>query len=124
MRGLHRFIGKFCTVSTLQINFRFKEEQMFDYFSGILEEVDEHGLLLRHATTRCLNYIFMQHVVSVSEEQVLYEDNPEDAEAIKEYREKKPQAAARTVLPAQNISFLKPEALADLAEKARQSFGK
>ena len=41
MNSLKQFIGKPCTISVVQINYRFKEEQMFDYFMGIVEEFDD-----------------------------------------------------------------------------------
>jgi hypothetical protein len=71
------FKGKACTITTVQVNFRFKAEQMTDYFSGVIEQIDEHGIWLVHAITGLRSYILFPHIVSVTEEQILYEDNPE-----------------------------------------------
>lgn len=117
------FIGKPCTVSTLQINFRFKEEQMMDYFMGIIDSIDEHGILMTHPVTKCKNYIFLQYVVGIAEEQVLYEDNPEHAKIIDEYRKEKPITAPKRTITTES-QFINPTAMADIAKKAKEAFSK
>jgi hypothetical protein len=124
MKDFHKyFIGKACTITTLQINYRFKEEQMMDYFMGIIDDIDEHGILMTHPVTKCKNYIFFPHIVSISEEQYLSEDNPEYAKIIEEYRKEKPLTAARTVVTAEPKSkpspFVDIKAMADIAKKVR-----
>lgn len=118
------FVGKICTISTVQINFRFKEEQMMDYFMGFVERVDEHGIWLIHTITKCRSYILLPHLVSITEEQVLYEDNPEHAKIIQEYRKEKPLTAAKRVVSEQpkETAFINPAALAEIAKQAKQAF--
>ena len=117
------FIGKPCTVTTLQINFRFKEEQMMDYFMGIIDDIDEHGILMTHPITKCKNYIFFPHIVSIAEEQVLYEDNPEHAKIIEEYRKETPLTAPKRTITAES-QFVNPAAMANIAKKAKEAFSK
>lgn len=110
---LDYFINKVCTITTLQINFRFKEEQMMDYSMGRIESINENGILLTHLITKCKTYIFFPHIVSISEEQELYEDNPEHAKIIAEYKQKKPEKK-------ESSPFINPTALAELAKKAKE----
>jgi hypothetical protein len=119
------FVGKAVTITTVQINFRFKEEAMADYFSGILEIIDEKGLWLLHLATKSRTFILYSYVVSITEEQMLFEDNPVDAKIIEEYRKEKPLTAAKHVIPpkfVQETSFVNPAALAEIAKKAKQAF--
>lgn len=117
------FINKVCTVATVQINFRYNVEQMLDYFSGVIEEIDEHGILMYHPLTKCKNYILLEHVVSISEEQVLYEDDPEQKKIIDEYRKEKPITAAKRTLTAES-NFVNPAAMAEIAKKAKAAISK
>lgn len=107
MEALKYFIGKLCTISTVNINFNFKYEQMLDYFSGIIESIDNDGIIMIHPTTNCKNYIFLQYIVSISEEQVLYADNPEHAKIIEDYKKPKNQ-------------FVNPTVMSDIAKKAKE----
>lgn len=117
------FVGKVCTITTLQINFRFQEEQMMDYFMGIIDSIDDQGILVTHSVTKCKSFIFFPHIVSICEEQVLYEDNPEHKKIIDEYRQEKPLTAPkRTITP--NSTFINPAVMADLAKKAKEAISK
>ena len=118
---LKYFKGKPCTISTVEINFRFKEQQMMDYFMGIVETIDKHGIWIVHPITKCRSYILLSHIVSISEEQVLYEDNPQDAKIIEEYRKEKPITAAQTIIPPES-SFVNPVSLAKIAKDAKEAF--
>ena len=117
---LKYFKGKPCTISTVEINFRFKEQQMMDYFMGIVETIDEHGIWLVHPVTKCRSYIFLTHIVSIAEEQILYEDNPADAKIIDDYRKEKPITAAKTTIPTDQ--FINPASLAKIAKDAKEAF--
>lgn len=116
--SLKHFVGKPCTVTTIAINYRFNPEQMNDYFMGMIESIDDHGILMYHASTKCKNYIFFPHIVSITEEQLLFEDNPEHAKIIEEYRKEKPITAAKTALTEQS-KFINPSALAELAQRIK-----
>ena len=122
MPTLQDLIGKICTVSTVEVNFRFKPEQMMDYFMGTLEAVDDEFLWLRHPQTKCLSGISRRYLVNIAEEQVLYENVPEHAKIIEEYRQEKPITATKTAIP--SSQFVNPKALAEIAKKAKESFKK
>jgi len=121
------FVGKAVTITTVQINFRFKEEAMADYFHGILEIIDEKGMWLLHPITKTRTFVLYTYIVSVSEEQMLFEDDPEHAKLIEEYRKEKPLTAAKhAVPPTPQIKepFVNPAALAEMAKKAQQAVAK
>lgn len=123
---LKYFIGKACTITTVQINFRFKEEAMMDYFMGFVENVDDKGMWLVHPMTNCRSYILFPHIVSITEEQMLFEDNPEHAKIIAEYRKEKPLTAVKRAVPSMKMQeaspLVNPAALAEMAKKAKQAF--
>lgn len=98
---LEYFVGKPCTITTVAINWRFNSEPMMDYFMGVVEKIDVKGILVTHPQTGCKNYIFLKHIVSISEEQVFYDNNPEHKKIIEEYKEKNPEKAAKTMIPAE-----------------------
>lgn len=86
---LQHFVGKVCTVFTGPINRGFEERQAIDYFVGVVEGIDETGILTYHPITKCKNYFFLHGVLGISEEQTLDPDNPEHAQMIEEFRKKK-----------------------------------
>lgn len=122
MPNLQDLLNKVVTISTVEVNFRFKPEQMMDYFMGILEAIDDEFLWLRHPQTKCLSGIARKYIVNIAEEQVLYEDNPEHAKLIQEYRQEKPITAPKLTIP--TSQFVNPKALAEIAKKAKESFKK
>lgn len=99
LKNLEYFVGKICTIFTVQINFRYKEEAMMAYFMGYVDSVDTSGIIITHPQTKCRSFIPLQHLVAISEEQTLYDDNPEDAKLIEEYRQKNPITAEKLAIP-------------------------
>jgi hypothetical protein len=97
---LKYFVGKSCSIAVPAINWRYNVEPMMDYFLGVVEKIDEDGIVLLSKLTNAKSYIFLKHVISIHEEPVLYENNPEHKKIIDEYRDKNPQMAAKTVMPA------------------------
>ena len=89
---------------------------------GTLEAVDDEFLWLRHPQTKCLSVIARKYMVNIAEEQVLYEDNPQHAKIIEEYRQEKPITAPKLAIPPSQ--FVNPKALAELAKKAKESLKK
>ena len=137
MSDLDYFVGKPCTVTTVAINFRFNVEPMMEFFMGIVEKIDKKGILMTSTHTGCKNYIRMKHVVSISDEPVLYEDNPEHKKIIDEYRKTNPITAAKTKMPEPAVApivtpppipappkFVDPKSLAKMAQKAKEVYGK
>ena len=132
---LNYFVGKPCTIATVAINFRYNVEPMMEHFMGVIEKVDDDGILLISPHSQCKSFIFLKHVVSVSEEPVLYEDNPEHKKIIDEYRQKNPITAVKTKIPPAPAQlpvvppppppkYLDPRSMAKLAKKGKEVFGK
>ena len=92
MYQLKQFIGKVCTIYVTPTNRIFTDQQFVDYFVGIVESVDGAGnLITKHPTTGCLNFFFVNQIIAVCEEQLIY---PEDEE-----QEKKILDAIPTISP-------------------------
>ncbi len=118
-----KYEGKVCTISTVQINFRFKEEQMMDYYMGTVEKITDKFVIITHPQTKCETLIRWKYIVAIAVEQVLFEENPEHAKVIEEFRKEKPVTAAKTALMPTK-SFVDPKAMAELAKKAQDKYPK
>lgn len=134
---LQYFVGKPCTIFTIEVNFRFKQEQMIDYFHGVIDSIDEHGVFLTHNIAKTKTFIALSYIVGITEEQILYEDNPEHTSIIEEYRKEKPITAAKHVVsvpletpkhivaPKPNFKddspFMNPKAMAELIKKSQEN---
>lgn len=132
---LQYFVGKACTISTIQINFRFKEEQMMDYFMGIVDHIDENCIIITHTITKNKTFIFLKHVVSIAEEQMLDNSVPEHAKIIEEYKKEKtpspsvPSKFTTSGMPRPTNGdatspFVNPKSMAELAKKAQETYKK
>lgn len=95
LEGLDYFVGKICTVFTVQTNRDFKSENpqtfpqpVFHYFVGRVVEVNHRGICMEQWNTpkRLRTFFFMDHIVSISEEEILDPSNPKDREIIEEYK--------------------------------------
>lgn len=87
------FVGKICTILTAPIaKSTLLDAQFADYFTCLIDQLDEDGIWATHPTTGCKNFYSFQHIVGLIEEQVFYENNPEHAEIIRQAKEisKKP----------------------------------
>jgi len=115
--NLNYFIDKYCTITTVQINYRFKYEQMVDYFMGRIDAINENGILVTHPITKCKNYIFLSHIVSIVEEQYT-----EDSEIIEQYKKENHAIKASIPIPKDNTPYVDPKGMAELAKKAREAF--
>lgn len=100
-----------------------------DYFMGIIDNIDGEAIVMTHPITKCKNYIFLRHVVSITEEQILYENNPDHAKIIAEYKKEKPITSEKRTLPAAmpvapskptRARAIDPAALADLAKRMKE----
>lgn len=117
---LNYFVGKYCTISTTQINFRFNPEIMISYFSGFINEIDTAGILMTHHITQKKNFIKWEHVVGIHEEVVLREDDPQAKKIIEQYKKEKPETAAKMAVPPETSQFVNPKQLAEVAKKAKE----
>jgi len=95
MKGLEYFIGKICTIFTVQTNRDFKSENpqtfpqpVFHYFVGRVLEVSPRGIMIEqwNSPKKLRTFFFTEHVVSISEEEILDPSDPRDKEIIDEYK--------------------------------------
>jgi hypothetical protein len=115
LKNLKYFVGKAVTVITTAINRDFDERQKCDYFLGVVESVDELGIMTLHPITGCKNFYFYNQICAISEEQVLHPEKPEDAKLIAELEEKRRGTPVATPEPeAQNSPFIDIDSLSKL----------
>lgn len=93
--NLEYFLGKICTIFTIPTNRDFKSENptsfpqpIFHYFVGKVLEVDSKGVLIQqwNSNKKLKSYFFINHIIGISEEEILDPNNPEDAKFIDEYK--------------------------------------
>lgn len=95
LEGLEYFIGKVCTVFTVPTNRDFKSENphtfpqpVFHYFVGKVLEVGPKGILMEqwNSEKKLRSFFFMDHIVSISEEEILDPSNPKDLKIIEDFK--------------------------------------
>jgi hypothetical protein len=69
-RTLEYFKNKIVTIFVGPINRNFEEKDSINYFVGRLTEVDDNGIWYQHIGNMCMNFVFFNQVVSISEEQI------------------------------------------------------
>jgi hypothetical protein len=88
-------VGRVCTVFTVPTNRDFKSENpqtfpqpVFHYFVGKVIEVNSKGICLEqwNSEKKLRTFFFMDHIVSISEEEILDPSNPKDLQTIEEYK--------------------------------------
>jgi hypothetical protein len=132
MKHLERFVGKVCTVFTVGINRDFKQENpktypkpLYVYFMGAIEFVNEHGIM-QQVTTGLSTFVFMNNVVSISEEEVLDPENENDAEMIKKYKEdaeqikKQYSTQGKDDAQAESSEYLNVDSMSDLSDMVQK----
>jgi len=83
-----RFVGKICTILTTPIaKTNFSDTQFADFFTCVIDNLDEDGVLATHPNTGCKNFYNLTNIIGIVEEQVFYEDNPEHAEIISKIKD-------------------------------------
>lgn len=93
--SLYYFKGKVCSIFTQPINRNFHQEnpksslqQNIIYFVGVIEEVDDNGILMTQLQTGLKNYFFLAGLVAICEEEVLHPKNEKDAAIINNLKDK------------------------------------
>jgi hypothetical protein len=93
---LEYFVGKICTVFTVPNNRDFKAENpqtfpqpVFHYFVGKVLEVSSKGICIEQWNNdkKLRTFFFMDHIISISEEEILDPSNPKDQQLIEEYKQ-------------------------------------
>jgi hypothetical protein len=83
------FLGKICTILTKPIAKRdFSDHQFADFFTGVIDEIDDDGIFTTHTLTGCKNFYRMSEVIGIIEEQVLNDEDPKHQKIITELKEK------------------------------------
>lgn len=88
-KHLQYFIGKVCTILTVPINRDYSIENpktyiqtLIKYFTGIIENIDDYGVLIRQLDGDLKSFFLLENIVGISEEKCLNPDEPEDKEII------------------------------------------
>lgn len=120
--GLDYFLGRICTVFTVPTNRDFKSENpqtfpqpVFHYFVGRVVEVTHRGICIEqwNSPKKLRTFFFADHIVSISEEEILDPSNPKDREIIEEYKRVNEPATKRAE-GARDDGFLDVESLEGL----------
>jgi hypothetical protein len=69
-KSLEYFKNRIVTVFVGAINRNFTEKDSINYFVGRLTEIDDNGIWYQHAGNGCMNFVFYEQVVAISEEQL------------------------------------------------------
>ena len=128
MEILRYFVGKYCTVCTEPTGLKLTHEASINYFSGIIEHLDEVGIVMRHQLTNNKSYFLMNRVIGIVEEQALDPRNPEHAEIIKQYKKlsevKNEGGSTVPVNPfeekTQGSPWINPTQIAEMAQKPKK----
>lgn len=81
------FIGKACTIFTSEINRQFTEEQSLMYFTGIVEAIDETGILVAQIGKPLKSYFLFNKIVGIAEEEVAESEGIPSDEQTPQYME-------------------------------------
>lgn len=119
MKNLQVFVGKVCTVFTLPTNRNFKEEdpngewlnQVMHYFLGLVEYINEDGIMLKQLTSNRKTFIFMSGIISISEEEVTKVEE-------KKVETKLPEPKINAIKTSES-KFIDPESIEQLVIDAR-----
>lgn len=117
------FVGKVCTILTSTVaKTNFQDQQFSDFFTAIIESIDEDGIFAKHHMTGCQNYYTLPHIVGIFKEQVIQEDDPKYEEIMQEVK-KAPVERQQTIVPVDPNSspFVDPDSMAYLAFQAKQA---
>jgi hypothetical protein len=126
-QGLEYFVGRICTVFTVPTNRDFKSENpqtfpqpVFHYFVGKVLEVGQRGIMIEqwNSEKKLRTFFFLDHIVSISEEEILNPSDPKDRELIEDYRktnEAVAKGAQEKAPPAKSSKYVDIKELAGLS---------
>jgi hypothetical protein len=126
MKKLEYFLNKICTIFTIPTNRDFKTENpttfpqpIFHYFVGKILEIDNKGILVQqwnNNNKKLLSYFFIDHIVSISEEEILNPNDPQDAEVISNYKKANEQIHKKEVKNEPNMEKNDINSLIEMSE--------
>lgn len=86
-RSLEYFKNKIVTFFVPSINRNFDEKQSVDYFVGKVVSLDDAGIWYEHPINKCMNFIFYERIISISEEQIVEGQEVGEASDVSEVQE-------------------------------------
>lgn len=111
------FVGKVSTILTTTISkTNFQDQQFSDFFSVIIESIEEDGIFAKHYLTGCKNFYSWNYVVGILEEQVISENDPKYKEIMEEVK-KVPTEAKKNIQPVN--PYVDPDAMAKLVNQSK-----
>ena len=88
-KQLQQFVGKVCTIFTTPINRDYSSENpktyietLIKYFTGIVENIDDYGVLIRQLDGGLKSFFLLDNIIGISEEKCLNPEEPEDLKII------------------------------------------
>ena len=116
------FLNKVCTILTVGIGKNnFQDHQFADFFTGIVEAIDEDGIYTRHHVTGCKNFYAMEYVVGILEEQVIDENSPQYEKIVEKIKTNSNEQAPQVLGVDPNASpYINPATLAALSKQAQE----
>lgn len=122
VKQLQYFVGKFCTIFVAgNLQRTFSDIQFYEYFFGQIDWINEDGIMGTHPHTNCKNFYNLTDVVTISEEQSLDPDNPEEAAIIEEIRQRQQkQPIVQETSPYESDVYMNPDLMASLAQQAEE----
>lgn len=110
-----RFLGKVCTILTGPVSFPFSNgKQHAEYFSGLVTEVSNNGILIKHLNTNT-HAFYTFPIVGVVEEQTIDRSHPDYDKIKAELEQKKKPAPIQKPAPQINLS------IEELTRQAKQA---
>lgn len=103
MRNLEYFKGKVCSIFTQPINKNLDQKTIDFYFIGVVEDVDDNGVLITQIQTGLKSYFFFNSLIAIAEEEVIDPKSEEYVELTKKYEESRGEKA---INPTEMMSLL------------------
>jgi hypothetical protein len=116
--GLEYFVGKVCTIFTIPTNRDFKSENpqtfpqpIFHYFVGKVLGIDNKGMFIEqwNSAKKLRTFFFLNHIVSISEEEILDPSNPNDMKIIQDYKKVNEESVKKVKDGAEQLKKQKEE---------------
>lgn len=116
------FVGKICTIMTGPVSFPFREgKQHAEFFTGLVLEISEEGILIKHLNTNTLaHYSFP--IVGIVEEQVVAKSDPNFEKVKSEVEKTKPPVIQKPAAPTP-ANFVSIEEMTKMAKKIKTGQG-
>jgi hypothetical protein len=131
--SLKYFVGKVCSIFVAENSRDLRAEDpqnypasYYRYFLGMVESIDEEGLLLTQLHKGLKVFVMKKHLVAIAEEEVLNPDNPQDAEEIRQSIENAKELQKQSEekpLAFKKSPYFDPEAMKRISEDLNKNFG-